>query len=173
MKLMLQTLLADRFKLAIHSETKVLPVYGIVRARDGLKLEKSKIADKDCPDGPAGPYAPPGSVYCHSFAGGQGRGLHGQAVDMADLALVVANWTDRPVLDKTGIKGLFHIETKPWLPMSPGPDPAAGAKAENGSDLADIPTIFTVFEQLGLKLESQRAPVENFIIDHVEKPDAN
>ena len=173
LRLMLQTLLADRFKLAIHRETKVMPVYGIVLAKNGPKLEESKIAEKDCPDGPMGPFAPPGSVYCHSFAGGQGRGLHGQAVDIADLALVVSNFTDRPVVDKTGIKGLFQIETQPWLPMSLGPPPAPGAKSENGSDLADLPTLFSVFEQLGLKLEPQKAPVETFVIDHVEKPDAN
>jgi uncharacterized protein (TIGR03435 family) len=173
MRLMLQTLLADRFKLAIHRETKAMPVYGIVLAKNGPKLEKSKIAEKDCPDGPVGPFAPPGSVYCHSFAGGQGRGLHGQAVNITDLALVVANFTDRPVVDKTGIRGLFQIETKPWLPMSPGPAPAQGARAEDGSEVADLPTIFTIFEQLGLKLEPQKALVETFAIEHVERPDAN
>jgi uncharacterized protein (TIGR03435 family) len=173
MRLMLQALLADRFKLAIHRETKVMPVYGIIRAKNGPKLEKSKIAEKDCPDGPIGPFAPPGSVYCHSFAGGQGRGLHGQAVDISDLALAVTNFTDRPVVDKTGIKGLFHIETTPWLPMNLGPAPAQGARAEDGSEVADLPSIFTVFEQLGLRLEPQKAPVETFVIDHVEKPDAN
>ncbi|HEX4277148.1 MAG TPA: DUF3738 domain-containing protein, partial [Bryobacteraceae bacterium] len=70
-------------------------------------------------------------------------------------------------------RGLYHIETKPWIPMRLGPAPAAGAKAEDGSEVADLPTLFTVFENLGLKLEAQQAPVEYFVIDHIERPDAN
>ena len=57
--------------------------------------------------------------------------------------------------------------------MQPGPPPPAGARAEDGSDLADVPTLFTLFEQLGLKLESKKSLVEIFVIDHVEKPSGN
>src|SRR5260370_23033644 len=98
MRLMLQTLLADRFKLTIRRETKELPVLALVVAKGGPKLKKAEIEEKDCPDGPIS-YG----VSCHSIVGGMGRGLHGQAINMADVALFVANWTDRPVVDKTGI----------------------------------------------------------------------
>jgi uncharacterized protein (TIGR03435 family) len=57
--------------------------------------------------------------------------------------------------------------------MQPGPPPAAGAKAEDGSDMADVPTIFALFESLGLKLEVQKMPVEVFVIEHAEKPTEN
>ena len=167
LKLMLQTLLADRFKLKIRLETKELPVYAVVVAKNGLKLEKAKIEEKDCPEAGA-----PG-VSCHSLMGGRGRGLHGEAVSLSDVLSYVENWTDHPLVDKTGIQGLYNIQTSGWLPMQPGPPPPAGAKAEDGSDLGDVPTIFTLFERLGLKLESKKSLVEIFVIDHVEKPSGN
>jgi uncharacterized protein (TIGR03435 family) len=167
LRLMLQALLADRFQLKIRRETKDLPVYTVTVARNGPKLEKAKIDEKDC--------AEPGTpgVSCHTLMGGRGRGLHGDAVSLSDVLAYVENWTDHPLVDKTGIQGLYNVQTSGWLPMQPGPPPPAGAKAEDGSDLADVPTIFTLFERLGLKMESQRAPVEIFVIDHVEKPSIN
>ena len=100
MRLMLQALLADRFKLVMRKETKELPIYAVVVAKGGPKLEKAKIGEAQCLDQGAGDFG----VICHSFNGGQGRGLHGAAVDVADLALYVENWAQRPVVDKTGIK---------------------------------------------------------------------
>ena len=168
MRLMLQALLAERFKLAVRRDTKEMTVYAVVTAKDGPKLERARVGEKDCPEDRTSD-----GFACHEFIGGQGRGLHGQAVDMSDLALYVENWAERPVIDRTGIQGLFHIETRPWTTLRPGPPPAAGAKGEDGSDLADLPTLFTVFADLGLKLETQKAPVEIFEITRVEKPAQN
>jgi len=162
MRLMLRALLEDRFQLKMRTETKELPVYVIAVGKGGPKLEKSGVSEKDCDTQP-----------CHVFTGGRGRGLHGQAVDMADLAMYVENWAERPVIDRTGIKGRFHIETKPWLPMTPGPLPASGAKAEDGSDMADLPTLFGIFEQLGLKLEPRKAPVDIYHIESIAMPSQN
>ena len=168
MKLMLQTLLADRFKLVVRREMREMPIYAVVVAKDGPKLEKAKVEEKDCP-----PVRTSDGFSCHEFMGGQGRGLHGQAVTIADVASYVENWAERPVIDKTGIQGLFHIETKPWVSMRLGPVPPAGAKAEDGSDVADLPTLFTVFANMGLKLEAQKGPAEIFEITHIEKPAEN
>jgi len=85
----------------------------------------------------------------------------------------VENWTGRPLIDKTGIKGLYQFDTKGWLPVQPGPPPAAGAKAEDGTDMADVPTLFQVFDGLGLKMVSQKEKVEIYVIDHVERPSEN
>src|SRR5262249_54960236 len=138
MRLMLQTLLADRFQLKIRRETKELPVYAVTVAKNGPKLEKAKIEEKDC--------AEPGTpgISCHSLMGGRGRGLHGAAVSLTDVLEYVENWTDHPLVDKTGIQGLYNVQTSGWLPMQPGPPPPAGAKGEDGSDLADVPTLFTL-----------------------------
>jgi len=167
MRLMLQALLADRFKLKIHRETKELPIYAVILGKNGPKLEKAKIEEKDCPEGGA-----PG-VACHSFLGGRGRGLHGEAVSLADVLSYVENWTDRPLVDKTGVQGLFNVQTRGWQPSQPGPAPAPGAKAEDGGDLADLPTLFTLFTEMGLKLDAQKGTVDIFVIDHVEKPTEN
>jgi uncharacterized protein (TIGR03435 family) len=171
-RLMVQTLLADRFRLAIRRETKEMPVYALVVGKGGPKLQRADIEEKDCAVASAAPPAA-SDIVCHSFIGGRGRGLKGRAVDMSDLASYMENWTDRPLLDKTGITGLFHIETKGWLPMEATQPPAPGAKAEDGTDLADLPTIFQVFDQLGLKMEPRKDKADVYIVDHIERPTEN
>jgi bla regulator protein BlaR1 len=169
---MLRTLLADRFKLVIHDEKKEMSVYALVVGKDGPKLLKADIEEKDCPEGPmTGPSIT--SMPCHVFNGGRGRGLHGRAVNIRDLADAVQNWTDRPLLDKTGLKGLYRIETEPWLPMELGLNPPAPGAKQDGVDMADLPTIFTVFERLGLKMDGQKDRVDIYVIDHIEKPSEN
>lgn len=163
LKRMLQALLAERFNLTLRRETTEMGVYAIVIGKNGPKLKPAAVEEKDCPDGEDRP----GS--CHLFNGGQGRGLHGEAVDMSDLALFVANWTDRPLLDKTGLTGLYNIQTPGWTPLRARED---GREAEGASD-PDRPSLFAIFESLGLKLEVQKAPVEMFIIQHAEKPSEN
>jgi uncharacterized protein (TIGR03435 family) len=170
-RLMLQALLEDRFKLVVRRETKEMPVYALLVAKGGPKLPKADIAEKDCPDQSSDPFN--AATACHAFNGGQGRGLHGRAVDMSDLVQYVENWTYRPLIDKTGIKGLYRIETSGWTPLQAGPPPPAGTKAEDGRDFADVPTLFQVFAGLGLKIEPQKAPVEVLTIERLEKPSAN
>ena len=84
---------------------------------------------------------------------------------MSDLVAFVENWTDRPLLDKTGIKGLYRFETKGWLPM----DPSVVA----GSGVADRPTVYQMFEGLGLRMEAQKGVVDVYVIEHMEKPSSN
>jgi uncharacterized protein (TIGR03435 family) len=96
-----------------------------------------------------------------------------EAVDMCDVVVFVSNWTDHPVVDRTGITGLFRIETDGWLPMQAGRPPSPDAKGEDGKLLVDQPTVFEIFNRLGLKLELQRAPVDMLVIDHIERPIEN
>jgi bla regulator protein BlaR1 len=169
---MLQALLADRFKLVIRGEAKEMSVYALVVGKDGPKLQKADIEEKDCPDGPrTGPSV--SDLPCHDFDGGRGRGLHGRAVTVTDLANAAQNWADRPIVDKTGIKGLYHIETKPWLPMDYGLNPPAPGTRVDGVDVGDLATIFELFEKLGLKLDGRKDKVDVYVIDHIEKPSEN
>jgi uncharacterized protein (TIGR03435 family) len=96
MKMMLRSLLEDRFKLTIRRETREMPVYAIVVSRKGARLRKAKLEEKDC--------AALGSnwdgVSCHSLQGSVTRGIHGEAVDLGDVAMWIENWTDRPVSDR-------------------------------------------------------------------------
>lgn len=171
-RLLVQGLLADRFKLVIQRESKEMPVYALVVGKGGPKLQKADIQEKDCVDTPDS-RPEDWNTTCHRFFGGRGRGVHGGAVDLSDLVNFVQGWTDRPLIDETGIKGLYHIETGPWLPMELGAlNPASGAK-QDGIDVADLPTLFTVFERLGLKMEARKERLDVYVIEHIEKPTEN
>ena len=177
-RLMLQALLTDRFKLAIRREMKEMPVYVLQVDKGGPKLEKADMSEKDCAQSASLTHAAAGTgtaqIPCHQFFGGRGRGLHAQAVTMTDLVSYVENWTDRPLLDKTGIGGLYKIETQPFLPMEvAATPPPPGTKGEAGIDLADLPTVFQVFERLGLKMKPEKDKVEKYVIDDIQKPTEN
>jgi uncharacterized protein (TIGR03435 family) len=170
MRLMLQALLADRFKLVIRRDTREEPVYALVVAKNGPKLQKAKVDEKYCFDHPA-----EAVNQCHQIGASPARGIHSTAVDMSDLVWVIGSLADRPVLDRTGLDGLYDIQTDGWEPLRqtplrpPGTDPGADA----GSSDPNRPTLFMIFEKLGLKLEPSRAGVETFVIDHVERPSGN
>jgi uncharacterized protein (TIGR03435 family) len=101
---------------------------------------------------------------------GRAEAFHGEAVEISDLARFVENWTDRPVLDKTAMAGFFRIDTPGWTPLMPR---QAGQGQEE--DLLDParPTLYSVFAKLGLKFESQKAPVDVFTIEQIQRPEAN
>jgi len=157
----MRTLLSDRFQLQIHKETKEAPVYALVVAKGGPKLKENP--------GTAG-----GRQGIGMRPGGQANGT---AAPLALLANLLSNVLSRPVIDRTGLTGKYDFELK-WTPdagqeigppggLPPGvvppppPDP-------NG------PTIFTALqEQLGLRLESAKGPMEMIVVDRVEKPSEN
>jgi len=167
-RLMLQTLLADRFKLSIRRETREMPTYQLMVSRNGAKLQKSGV---DCDAS---------YTACHGFSGGPWH-LSGSGVDMYDLALVLSSFSDRPVIDRTGIEGLFDLKLQwnPHWPQLPAGDdaphrPSAEARDFPKSDPASIPPLFDALEQqLGLRLESHKGPVEVYVIDSVSKPSEN
>jgi uncharacterized protein (TIGR03435 family) len=171
LRLMLQALLKERFKLSLRIDHKAQPVYVLVVAKGGPKLEKAKLQEKDCVEGENGPPAP-----CHAITGGQGRGIHGEAISIPDVVFFVQNWTERPLIDKTGLKGFYNIQTNGWRPMRGLPG-GEGAPAPQGGDAGlydpERQTLPDVFSSLGLRMESQRAVIDMFVIDHVEQPTEN
>jgi len=165
---MLRSLLAERFKLAIRRETKEMPIYELVVARNGPRLQKSS---KECDAGATG---------CHGFSGNPMR-LSGIGVDMSDLALMLSHHAERPVLDRTGLQGVFDLKLQ-WNPFALGAQPAEraervpGAEAREGSspDPASLPSLFSALEQqLGLKLEARKGDVPIYVIERVERPSEN
>jgi uncharacterized protein (TIGR03435 family) len=162
-RLMLQALLADRFKLRIHSEMKEMPVYAVVVARGGPKLTKVNMTEKDCPViDPANR----NQVYCHILNGGQGRGLHGKAVMIKDIVQFTANWSDRPIMDKTGLSSFYAIDTDGWAPLVRIGGPVDPNNPENDPTR---PSLFSIYDGIGLHLDSQRGPVEMYFIDSISK----
>jgi uncharacterized protein (TIGR03435 family) len=186
-RLMLQTLLADRFKLAVHREIKEVPMYALVIARrDGRLGPRLRPTAGDCAAWIAGGRrgAPPGWQAGQPPAASDlpcnrqmvnGLAIRGSAMTSSRLADMLTPRVERPVQDRTGLAGNFDLDLQwrpeqgaPGLPEAP-PNPAVGALADN------LPTsIFTALqEQLGLKLESTRGPVDVLVIDHVEQPSPN
>jgi uncharacterized protein (TIGR03435 family) len=153
MKLMLQSLLAERFHLVVHDETKDLPVYALVRARADGKLGPSlTVSDAEC----GGPAPRPRPCGLHINTGPKGATIVAVATSMARLAASLSSQLHRIVLDRTVLAGGFDIDLR-WTP-------------ETAADTSG-PSLFTaVQEQLGLKLESTRGPVDVLVIDRVEPP---
>ena len=151
---MLQNLLANRFKLRIHHESGEMPVLALMVEEGGPKLQKADIEEKDCPaPDPLFP-APVDKNLCHNFLSLKGSPLLGRAVDMPDLLRWLQGSTSYPVVDKTGIKGLYRIEMTGGLDFP---------QLNEGS-------IRDAAQQLGLKFKLQNDKVDVYVIDHIEKP---
>jgi uncharacterized protein (TIGR03435 family) len=167
---MLQALLADRFKLSLHRESKELPEYMLVIAKNGPKLQESKAGDT-YPNGITGPGGLP--LGPHMMRMGRGQ-LTGQALSMADLVRLLSRRLGRTVLDQTGLTANYDFTLR-WTPDEiQGPTLAGTEGGQQGTDSApssesSASSIFTAIQdQLGLKLEPQRAPMEILVIDHAE-----
>ena len=170
LRTMLQTLLAERFKLATHRENKVTPEFALVVGKSGPRLERS---------------LQPGQPDC-SWKGANSDGLHdarGGAetagarradslrhrvchnMTMAELAKALPGWggigIDRPVVDLTGLDGAYDFE----LEIAAGRPKKGGVAGEDDSG----PTIFDAMTHLGLKLESRKRSMPIVVIDHVER----
>jgi uncharacterized protein (TIGR03435 family) len=144
---MMQHLLAERFKLQIHREQRERAVYALVLAKAGLKMT---------------PLAGEGQTKTNWSR----DHIAAQHMSMARFAERLSRVADRPVVDATGVAGAFNFELK-WTPDSSRAKPAESS----GAQLADLlPSLFTAIEeQLGLKLEPRKAPVEILVVDHAEK----
>jgi uncharacterized protein (TIGR03435 family) len=144
---MMQTLLAERFKLQLHRETKPVQTYVLEVAKNGPKLERG--------DG-------------HGSKTDNGRGdLVIINASMDRFAEILSRQMDLPVVNHTGIDGVFNLKLK-WTPES-----TKAVKPEDGS-VVEGPSIFTAIqEQLGLRLHAQKIPIEVLVIDHAEKPSEN
>jgi uncharacterized protein (TIGR03435 family) len=159
----LQSLLAERCKLAVHREMRDKPVYALVVGKGGPKFHEAKSVESAAilAKHPNVGAIPGGGGM---FAPGAGGSMELYGVPIATLAVVLSNKAGRPVVDKTGLTGTYDIKLEM---VQPGPP------AEDGTQ-DSVPSIFTmVQEQLGLKLESAKGSVETLVIDHVERPAEN
>lgn len=177
--LMLQALLADRFQLTIHRETKELPIYALVLARKdgklGPQLVEAKAANCTAVDpNKALPPPVPGEPPVLPCGGMMMRpnALKAVSIQVGDLTQNFSRLLGRTVVDKTGLTGKYDISMD-WTPDESQAGQMPAAAPPPPSEPAG-PSIFTAIqEQLGLKLEAQKGPVETIVIDRVEKPSAN
>jgi uncharacterized protein (TIGR03435 family) len=166
--LMLQSLIEDRFRLRVHRETKELPVYDLLVAKGGLRM---KLSEDQTPNpAPISP-RPGGPIPRGVQIMGIGK-IDGDAVPFRNFIAGLAQQLGRTVIDKTGLTGLYDIHLQ-WTPeLAQG---AAGPAGDAGQSVdSSSPSIFTAIEeQLGLRLQSGKGPVEVLVIDSVEKPTEN
>jgi uncharacterized protein (TIGR03435 family) len=185
-RLMMQALLADRFKLAIHYETKQVPAYALILDKPGKFGPGFQQHPTDSPcstaaptaQGPAPTIAGGFPEICGAFAivqpSNPGRIRAGaRNVPMAMIATTLSNpqlfGVDRPVVDKTGLTGTFDIVIE-FTPQLNGPLPPGATFQPDESG----PTFLEAMkEQLGLRLDKQTAPVDSIVIDHIEQPSEN
>jgi uncharacterized protein (TIGR03435 family) len=172
--MMVRTLLEERFRMTIHAENREMPVYALVLAKPGTLGRDLKKSEVDCDaiqlarltagargETPPPPLTPAGRPLC-GFAGVQGGGpgkpggMQAGGIPMWQLANRLTVFVGRTVVDRTGLEGYYDWQ----LLFSP-----PGAADQSGG------SIFTALqEQMGLKLESTRAPVEVWVVDRVERP---
>jgi uncharacterized protein (TIGR03435 family) len=151
---MLQALLADRFQLKLHQETRELPIYALVLAKGGPKFQPSQINGTTV-DSRRGEIS-----------------VKGSDDTIALLADALARSLDRVVVNESGIHGRFELDLK-W---SPDPGAAGLGPSGSGASAADpaLPSIFTAIqEQLGLKLEPKKGPVSVLVLDRLDLPSEN
>ncbi|HWD98780.1 MAG TPA: TIGR03435 family protein, partial [Bryobacteraceae bacterium] len=169
--LMLRGLLEQRFKLKIHTEKRVMPVYALTAAKGGAKLQASK---RDCvvldPEHPPLPVqlGKPLPAVC-----GMGRlnsqGWEAFAVTMGELARLLSDNADRKVVDRTGISGTYDIH----LNLSPEDLGISSGAAANAEPADVFARVRASVHKLGLNLTSSRAPEDVLVIDTAERPSGN
>jgi uncharacterized protein (TIGR03435 family) len=187
---MLKTLLADRFKLKVHTERREMPIYALVVARDDGQLgpnitrsaadcsnAEQELAEASARAGPGGVAALiqkgqglPCAIMPVPARGAGGMTMRANGASMAGLASFLTPWAGRMVLDRTGLRGLYDWEMT--FRVGGGPQTAQ----QPGSTLPPAtppppPVMIALQEQLGLKLESTRGPIEILVIDSAALPE--
>jgi uncharacterized protein (TIGR03435 family) len=146
---LVRKLLAERFGLKVHTEQREMPVYALIVAKSGPKLKSSAHDPHDVPD-----------------LSGSGNSVQQSMsftnVSMTDFATGVQDWTDRPVVDRTGLSGRYDFKLR-WT----------SDEMRNTAPNAPPGLSTAVQEQLGLKLEAVKAPADVLVVDKVERPGAN
>jgi uncharacterized protein (TIGR03435 family) len=140
---MLRTLLEDRFKLAVHRESKEMPGYALVVAKGGFKLKPVEAGGADT-----------------DSHGGRVRILTAKKTSMVQLADLVSRYLGEVVIDKTGVEGVYDFEFR-WMPDD---------QAANAGDAETAPSLFTALgETIGVRLQRQKVPMDVIVVDHVER----
>jgi uncharacterized protein (TIGR03435 family) len=176
-RLMMQSLLAERFQLAIHFETQETPVFALTLVKPGKPGPKLRPHSEGppCEDSPATAFPPECYVQMLTMKDGKLQtGSRATTMDQLAEAIPAFGRLDRPVVDRTGISGEvdyqleFVREANPTEPPSANPPPANPPPADPGPTFLEA-----VREQLGLKLEPAKAPLRVLLIDRVERPTGN
>jgi uncharacterized protein (TIGR03435 family) len=177
---MLQAMLADRFKLSIHRETKEHAVFALVAGKGGPKLSATAAAPPQSDGGPSAGRGglPRGAMRVE--VDDQGAHLKSNGVTLAGLTELLSRFSERPVVDMSGIEGQYDFDLllsmdairagRGGAVMAHGPAPSGdGPPSPAGAASEGVGTIHEAVQKYGLKLEPRRAPMEMIVVDHLEK----
>jgi bla regulator protein blaR1 len=175
MPLMLQGLLEERFQLRTHKETKEVPIYELVVAKEGSKLKSVPEPPRPTPGAAPGPApSPNGPMPPGAFRIGRGE-MMGSGIPIENFVQSLSSMLGRVVVNRTGLTGFFDFQLH-WTPDAGETGPFGPVPSVQPPAPADPsgPTIFTALqEELGLRLESSKGPVDVLVIDSIEKPSEN
>jgi uncharacterized protein (TIGR03435 family) len=158
LELMLQTLLADRFKLRLHTETKELPIYALLADKGGIKLPKAPARDCDITPSP-----------CRWLSVGA-RGIDGDSVTPQSLADQLSGFVEQQTfIDQTGIEDRFDIHLPGFVRDAQTP----GTLVDGVPADLNAPSLATILKDVGIQLESRKQLMDVYVVDHVEKPSSN
>jgi uncharacterized protein (TIGR03435 family) len=141
---MMKALLIERFHLVVHNDSKEMPAYALVLAKSGPKLQQVE----------------PGGTSVSNDGNRKGETITGKGVSMSRLADALARVVEHPVVDQTGLPGVYNVKLE-YVPENARPDVPDGP--------AGLSIYAALQEQLGLKLQTQRLPVAIVVVDHVER----
>jgi uncharacterized protein (TIGR03435 family) len=171
----LRTLLADRFHVVVRTQTRELPIFALVVARNDGRLGPQLVkTDFDCAAYAAAPHPLPDPARTPPCATRSRPGmLSGKSISPTQLAGSVSALVSRFTVDKTGLTGLFDVELT-WVPEQTSSNAAASTTPDVAHQDSTGPSIVAAIqEQLGLKLVSERGPVDVLVVEHAEKPSDN
>ena len=170
-RMMEQSLLAERFHLKVHIETREMSVYNLVPAKGGLKIKPvDPSAASESPRSSA-KSLPPGGIALGITPGGGGM-INARAIPMSTFVGSLRSLADelggRPVVDKTGFSGDFDVDHLRWAGLTPATD------APNQNANTDLPSLTAALEEkLGMKLVPAKGQVEVVVIDSIDRPTDN
>jgi len=194
---MLKSLLAERFKLTVHKESKEHSIYALIVGKGGSKLKESPpdaVVAADAPpaagtmsirqngDGRGATISTPGDGTVKTSMGADGNmHLEMSKMDMAKFAETISRFVDRPVIDETGLTGnyqvvldlsmadMMRVARVAGAAIPAGPMAAGGGAADTASDPGGGGSVFTAVQAMGLKLEPRKETIDTFVVDHLEK----
>ena len=179
MRLMLQSLLADRFSLKITHSSRVMPIFALVVAKGGAKVTRAAPPTPEssvpfpAPPSPDQPALAPGGTLISLLPGGRAT-ITGKSAPISALADMLGALLGRQVTDQTGLHGTYDfLVSYARDPGLEGSLPASSDGTPSSADRSGVSLFTALQEQLGLRLEASRGPVHIIIVDHIEEPSPN
>lgn len=167
MRLLVQSLLADRFKLSVSRNKKELPVYVLLVAKGGPTLKEVP------PSGDDSSYSPPLAPGEYRMITGRVSTLTANASTITTLVKVLSRRLGRQIVDQTGLKATYDFTLQWTSEMADGGPLPVAAGSASSMDTSGVSIFTAIQEQLGLRLKSTKGPVDTLTIDHIEEPTSN